>query len=324
MLATERHIPASPRHSSTKPKETFMSSNSIYSHYVYRITNLVENRHYYGIRSCKNRSPLEDLGVRYFSSATNKEFIKDQKQNPSYYKYKIIRACNSRKDAIDLEILLHEKFDVGANEKFYNKAKQTDTGFCTFGCSISDEHKAKIAAAGRNRVYGPTPEDVRKRQSEAAKRKPPVSEETRRKLSEIHKGREFTKERCENISKAKKGKPGKPIPDEVKKKMSESAKGKIRSEEHRKNLSIGLTGKNNPMFGMIWITDGRNNKKIPKDDLIPENFIKGRTMKPNKLVGDASPNYGRQWATNGIVNLLLSAGASMPEGYWRGRIVKQK
>jgi hypothetical protein len=93
-----------------------MSSNSIYSHYVYRITNLVENRHYYGIRSCKNRSPLEDLGVRYFSSATNKEFIKDQKQNPSYYKYKIIRTCNSRKDAIDLEILLHEKFDVGAND----------------------------------------------------------------------------------------------------------------------------------------------------------------------------------------------------------------
>ena len=131
-----------------------MSSNSIYSHYVYRITNLVENCHYYGMRSCKNRSPSNDLGIRYFSSSKDKEFIKDQKQNPSHYKYKVVRICGSRKDALALEVLLHEKFDVGANDHFYNRAKQTSTGFCTFGCSISNEHKAKIAAAGRNRVYG--------------------------------------------------------------------------------------------------------------------------------------------------------------------------
>lgn len=36
-------------------------------HYVYRITNLVEGKHYYGVRSSKV-SPFNDLGTKYFSS----------------------------------------------------------------------------------------------------------------------------------------------------------------------------------------------------------------------------------------------------------------
>ena len=35
-------------------------------HYLYRITNVVENKHYYGIRTSKNLSPKEDLGCRVF------------------------------------------------------------------------------------------------------------------------------------------------------------------------------------------------------------------------------------------------------------------
>ena len=40
-------------------------------HYVYRITNIKENKHYYGTRSCEIEIK-DDLGFYYFSSSTDK------------------------------------------------------------------------------------------------------------------------------------------------------------------------------------------------------------------------------------------------------------
>ena len=67
-------------------------------HYVYRITNTQTNKHYYGVRSSKVEPKL-DLGIKYFSSSTDKEFIKEQKENKTIFKYKIIKQFNSRKEA---------------------------------------------------------------------------------------------------------------------------------------------------------------------------------------------------------------------------------
>ena len=65
-------------------------------YYVYRITNKLLNKHYYGYRSSKIE-PILDIGIRYFSSSTNKDFINDQKDNPLHYKYKVIRIDNINK-----------------------------------------------------------------------------------------------------------------------------------------------------------------------------------------------------------------------------------
>ena len=64
-------------------------------HYTYRITNILLKLHYYGVRTSKDILPKKDLGIKYFSSSTNKEFIKDQKSNPQNYKYKIIRIYST-------------------------------------------------------------------------------------------------------------------------------------------------------------------------------------------------------------------------------------
>ena len=70
-------------------------------HYVYRITNIKINKHYYGTRTSKNRSPNEDIGIYYFSSSKDKEFIQDQKSNPSDYKYKVLNIFDiSGKDSL--------------------------------------------------------------------------------------------------------------------------------------------------------------------------------------------------------------------------------
>ena len=44
-------------------------------YYVYRITNKLLNKHYYGSRGSKIEPKL-DLGIKYFSSSTDKNFIK--------------------------------------------------------------------------------------------------------------------------------------------------------------------------------------------------------------------------------------------------------
>lgn len=108
-----------------------MSNESIY-HYVYRITNIVENKHYYGKRTCKI-NPREDIGVAYFSSSTDKQFMKDQKVNPQNYKYKVVGVFKTAREAYILESALHNRFVVNLNASFYNKAIQTENGFNTAG-----------------------------------------------------------------------------------------------------------------------------------------------------------------------------------------------
>lgn len=119
-----------------------MSTEQVY-HYVYRITNIVENKHYYGKRSSKKVQPLDDLGKRYFSSSTDKSFIQDQKDNPQNYKYKIVSIYLSSAEALRKEVKLHYKFDVGVNPRFYNKAKQTSTKFDTTGSKMIKEQLEK-------------------------------------------------------------------------------------------------------------------------------------------------------------------------------------
>ena len=103
-----------------------MLSLNMKYHYTYRITNIKEGMYYYGVHSC-DCLPKEDIGIKYLSSSTNINFIKDQKENPHNYKYKIVKIFNTRKEANKHEELLHKKFNVIFNEKFYNKWNSNST-----------------------------------------------------------------------------------------------------------------------------------------------------------------------------------------------------
>ncbi len=70
----------------------------------------------------------KDVGVKYFSSG-DKEFRKDQRKNPNDYIYEILGQFKTALVAVSFEIWLHNKFDVGVNPLFYNKAKQTSALF---------------------------------------------------------------------------------------------------------------------------------------------------------------------------------------------------
>lgn len=160
-------------------------------HYVYRITNTKLNKHYYGVRS-SNVEPSKDLGFKYFSSSSDVQFIEDQKNNPQDYKYIIVSIFNTRHDALELEIKLHAKFNVGVNESFYNKAKATSTSFDKTGIKVSEESKNKM----RGRKVS---QETRRKMGEA-KRNRIVSEETRRKIGEANRNRIVSEETRKKIS----------------------------------------------------------------------------------------------------------------------------
>lgn len=200
------------------------------NHYVYRITNIILEKHYYGVRSSECM-PSDDIGVKYFNSSKDKEFINDQRKNPSNYRYKIIRVYSSRDLAVKLEIRLHNKFNVGVNESFYNRAKQTSVGWDTTGISSTP------LIGEKNGMYGKThTEEVRKKLSEAAKGNTNWKDrqhtcETKEKISAARALQTISQETKDKWSKNRSGAGnamfGKKHSDESKRKMSESKKGRI-------------------------------------------------------------------------------------------------
>ncbi len=107
-------------------------------HYTYRILNIVNLMEYIGVRSCKIK-PEDDIGTKYFSSSTDKDFIQEQKEHPWRFEYKIISCHPTRKSAVNEEIQLHNFFDIAKNPMYYNRAKQTSEGFDRTGVSPSKE-----------------------------------------------------------------------------------------------------------------------------------------------------------------------------------------
>ncbi len=136
-----------------------MSSSPVF-YYVYLITNKQDHRFYIGCRK-SNVRPSDDLGKRYFSSSSDTNFLGLQRSNPSIFTYTILEQFQTYEEAIEFECQLHNRYDVGRNPYFYNKAKQTSEKFTTEGTSLTDLHKLKISAAISGKSQ--TPEWIQKR-----------------------------------------------------------------------------------------------------------------------------------------------------------------
>lgn len=111
-----------------------------------------------------------------------------------------------------------EKFYIRKYKTFENGYNLTLGGGGTLGRKISDDTKQKLSESHKGFK---------------------VSEETKKKISETEKGRVFSDETKRKISEAQKGKI---IPEETKKKISESLKGHKASEEACKKISERMMG----------------------------------------------------------------------------------
>lgn len=124
-------------------------------------------RGYIGKREC-NCLPEED--VNYFGSFKDKTFKPTQKI--------ILETFDNVEEALEAECALHDFYEVDKNPHFANKAKQTSKKFyyiAPIEKMLGENNPAKRP-------------EVRKKLSSIAKNRK-ASEETRRKMSEAHKGK---------------------------------------------------------------------------------------------------------------------------------------
>jgi hypothetical protein len=123
------------------------------NHYVYLIEKKTaldtEQKYYIGVRSCESKIGDDD----YMGSS--KYLTEDiGKTGKQHYNKIILKRFDNRKDAMNYEIELHEKFDVVSNPLFFNKAKQKTTGFSCgpkelnpfYGKKHTEEYKQRLSA----------------------------------------------------------------------------------------------------------------------------------------------------------------------------------
>ncbi len=138
-------------------------------HYVYRVSSLLEENHYYG---SKTDTKIISIGLRYFTSSNNLEFRKDFKTNPEDYKVKIIRYFNNKADKIIYESYLHYYFNVKDNIKFLNRMNQTAFGCDNTGIKYTEESKKHMSVLSTRREAkinnNPTLSKARKKKQQLA------------------------------------------------------------------------------------------------------------------------------------------------------------
>ena len=180
-------------------------------HYVYHSYE-EWGREYIGIRSC-DCLPEED--IEYFGSFRDKTF------NPTGKNILFVRE--TRQEVAEIEIILHDFFDVAVNPRFANMAKATSTKFNTAGVPKTEAQK-KAVSGENNPMFG-----------RSGEKNPrfgvPVTEETRKKMSVAKSGEKHYQF-------------GVPRTEEENRKNSEANSGE-------KNPMYGRTGALNPLSKAI-------------------------------------------------------------------------
>ncbi len=116
-------------------------------HYVYRVTHVKDQKHYYGSKTEQFGIKETTIGRGYFTSSSNKNFQQGFKKNPSLYYFKIIKYFNNNADKIIFESYLHQKFNVKLNLNFINKMNCTPFGIDNTGNLCSDKTKEKMSVS---------------------------------------------------------------------------------------------------------------------------------------------------------------------------------
>lgn len=179
----------------------------------------------------------------------------------------ILAEFGSMEEALEVEVALHNYFDVAENPHFANRAKQTTAGWTTAGVKQTEEHRKKCGDSRRG-SKNPMANPVHRRTAALTKigDKNPMKKPENRK---IHK---------EAINR----------PEVIEKRKSKIwINNGTECVLHNKNFPIPQGWRKGR--GFIWVTDGVENKTCPLGENIPAGWRRGRTIKGKKLSANASP-----------------------------------
>jgi len=228
--------------------------------YIYMTENLINGKKYIG-----QKKSTEFLHEKYLGSGSilRKAIEKYGKEN---FKVSMICECSSKEELDEMEKYYISLYNAQSSEDFYNLTAGGESGLGGpkfKGHKHTDESKKKISekvSGNKNGFYGKHHDSkTREIMKEKAANRPPVSDETREKLSNIRKGRKFTEEHKRKISEAQKGEKG----NNYGKKLSDETKSKI----------------SNTVSNQVWMNDGIRSYRISKElveSYIEKGYVIGR------------------------------------------------
>lgn len=168
-------------------------------HYTYLITNLINNKIYYGVRSCEC-NPEEDTKYMGSGYAMKSAIMKYGIEN---FKKQVDEIFETRDKANLHEAKIVDE-DWVNDKNNYNLRGGGQGGIP----SIESRERMRIAQLGKKR-----------------------STESIRKMIESNTGQKRSKETREKMSKAQLGKKRNPLSEEHKRKIGQASKGRLKSEE---------------------------------------------------------------------------------------------
>jgi hypothetical protein len=216
----------------------------IYQPFTYLIKFKPTGQVYYGVRYAKNCNPTQ-LWTTYFTSSKQiKNLIKEY--GIASFQTQIRHVFNTKEAAVLWESKILSKFNAALNplwlnqnngdRKFIGSRKWTDyqkqiLSQKLSGRKLSDETKSKLSAVHKGKPKPPISDETRAKLKNAANN---VSDETRAKISNSLNGHLVSTETRSKISVAN---TGKTHTAETKAKLSTIRKGKPLSAEHRAKIA---------------------------------------------------------------------------------------
>ena len=200
---------------------------------IYKITNLKNNKAYYG--SAVN---LNTRCYEHMRQLKNNEHINNHlqcsynKYGIAYFSFSILLYC-SKKDLLFYEQRFLDAYWDGGKQ-CYNVCK---TAGSVLGYKMSEETKQKISLANKGRVKSKEHRDKLSK----AKLGQPCSQEAKEKLAKAHTGKTLSDEHKAKIgikSKGNKYNLGRVVSEETKLKLSTLATGRKHTEEAKKKMSL--------------------------------------------------------------------------------------
>lgn len=235
---------------------------------VYCIENIIDNKKYVGItqQTIEQRYKAHLYNTKNKKSTNRKYLHRAMSKHgvDNFIVYEIDNAT-TKEELYEKEIYWIDKLDTKTNG--YNL---TDGGEGCTGWSPTEEQKKQNSIRNKQ-YYIDNPEAKVQRSLESKQLWDALDDEEKnrrreqfniaRKCNPHIKGRTWT------------------LSDEAKKNIGNAKRGVLISDESKKKMSISKTGEGNPSFGSIWITNQIDQKKIKKDDIIPDGWVKGRVYK---------------------------------------------
>lgn len=161
---------------------------------VYKTTNMINDKIYIGVHHVIQNRPDYYLGTGKLILAAIKKHGKENFKRETLYEFKTSEEAFSKEAEI-------------VNEKFLSRSDVYNLIMGGRGGTIhTDETKAKISAANRNRIYKPVSSESKIKMSITHKGKK-LSSEHRKKIGEAGKGRKLSKTHIQSITASLRGVP---------------------------------------------------------------------------------------------------------------------